>query len=126
MASNSRASSSSCSSLKRASGLSIVVDIASSSESEFDLDRALGGVDARAHRLALGPGHLAVAQVAHPAGRERADAGVADALAAAEGQLEPLVLPGDEDRGATVALDLLAALGKADGAALALLGAADD
>ena len=60
--------------------------------SELDLDRSLGGVDAGADDLALLAVDLAVAQVAHPAGAQLADAGVADALAAAVGQVEARLL----------------------------------
>src|SRR3954469_6689376 len=120
MASNSRPSSSSCSSVRRASGLSITV-----APSEFDDDAPLRRVDAGADHLALRAGHLAVAQVADLALAELADARVADPLAAAERQVEALVLAGDEDRGRAVGLDLLLALGEDDATALALLGEAE-
>src|SRR5205085_11327592 len=67
------------------------------------------------------PADLAIGQVADPALAELADARVADALATAVGQVEALVLSGDEDRGRAVALDLLLRLGEDDAAALALL-----
>src|SRR3954469_19927550 len=117
MASNSRPSSSSCSGVRRASGLSITA-----SPSELDDDAPLRRVDARADHLALRAGDLAIAQVADLTLAELSDARVADALAAAEGQVEALVLAGDEDRGRPVGLNLLLALGEDDAAALALLG----
>src|SRR3954463_10545311 len=109
MASNSRPSSSSCSSVRRARGLSITV-----APSELDDDAPFRRVDAGADHLALRAGDLAVAQVADPALAELADARVADALATAEGQVEALVLAGDEDRRRPVGLDLLLALGEDD------------
>src|SRR4051812_35440437 len=86
---------------------------------------ALGGVDARPDHLSLRPGHLPVAQVAHLALAELPDAGVADALATAVGQVQPVLLAGDEDRCRAVALDLALAGGEDDRAALALLGQAE-
>src|SRR4051794_41970844 len=89
MASNSRPSSSSCSALSRASGLSIsagMLDLLRRSES--DLDRPLGGVDAGPDDLARAARHLPRAQIANLAGAQLADAGVADALATAGGQPE--------------------------------------
>src|SRR3954447_5856100 len=115
-----RPSASICSSLSRASGLSIIVV-----SSKVDLDRALGRADARADHLALAAVDLPVAQIAHAAGAELADAGVADPLAAAERQLEAGLLAGHEDRRRAVALGLRAGGGERDRAALALLAAAD-
>src|SRR5947208_11764701 len=117
MASNSRPSSSICSGVRRASGLSITA-----TPSQLDDDAPLRRVDAGADHLALGARDLAVAQVAQLALAELSDARVADALATAVGQVEALILTGDEDRGRAVALDLLLALGEDDAAALALLG----
>src|SRR3954451_17120659 len=76
---------------------------ASAAGSEVDLDRALGGVDARAHDLAGGPRHAARAQVAHLAGAQAPDAAVADAHAAAEGHGSARALACEEDRLGSVA-----------------------
>src|SRR3954452_11933473 len=122
MASSSRPSCSICSALRRASGLSMSVLLTAGPLSELDDDAPFRRVDAGADHLTLRAGDLAVAQVADPALAELADARVADALAAAEGQVEALVLAGDEDRRRPVGLDLLLALGEDDAAALALLG----
>src|SRR3954469_25349454 len=102
MASNSRPSSSSCSSVRRANGVSITA-----APSELDDDAPLRRVDAGADHLALRAADLAVGQVADPALAELADARVADALTTAVGQVEALFLAGDEDRGRAVAIDLL-------------------
>src|SRR5689334_6397484 len=99
MASNSRPSCSICSSLRWASGLSIMSLAAIFSSSRFsqgDLDRPLGGVDTGADDLSLGAGDLPGAQVADLPGAERSDAGVADPLAAAEGQRGAGLLARDE------------------------------
>src|SRR4051795_470346 len=125
MASNSRPSSSICSGVRRASGLSISVVLMGLLFSELDDDAPLGGVDAGADHLALGAADLAVGQVADLALAELADARVADALATAVGQVEALLLAGDEDRSRAVALDLLLGLREDDAAALALLGQAE-
>src|SRR3954465_9518799 len=114
-----RPSASICSSLSRASGLSIIVI-----SLKIDLDRALRRADACADHLALAPVDLPVAQIAYAAGAELADAGVADPLAAAERQLEAGLLAGHEDRRGAVGLALPAALGEHDHPALALLGEA--
>src|SRR5205814_8811453 len=82
-------------------------------------------VDAGSDALALLTRDLAVAQVADASGGELADAGVANALAAAVRQVEALLLPGDQDRSGAVALRLAVALQELDGAALALLDVAD-
>src|SRR3954453_4117089 len=125
MASNSRPSSSICSGVRRASGLSISVVLMGLLFSELDDDAPLGGVDAGADHLALGAADLAVGQVADLALAELADARVADALATAVGQVEALLLAGDEDRSRAIRLHLLVALGEDDAASLALLGQAE-
>src|SRR3954467_4454377 len=117
MASNAFPSSSTCSSDSFARGLSIIVS-GTRAPSQLDLDRTLGRVDARAHHLALGGGHLAGAQVADPAGRQAPDARVADAHPAAERELEPGLLARDQDGRAAVARRLRAAAGERDRAAL--------
>src|SRR3954454_11668551 len=94
--------------------------------SELDLDGALGGVDARADHLAARAGDLAGAQVADLARLQLADAGVADALAAAEREREPGLLAGHEDRPAAVRVRRAVALEEPDRPALALLGLAQD
>src|SRR3954471_4419830 len=70
IASNSLPSASICSSLRRASGLSIIVSVAVIVLLEFDLDGPLGGVDAGTDHLAPGLGNLARTQVADLAGAE--------------------------------------------------------
>src|SRR3954452_25267013 len=125
MASSSRPSCSICSALRRASGLSMSVLLTAGPLSELDDDAPLRRVDAGADHLAVVAADLAVGQVADPALAELADARVADALATAVGQVEALVLAGDEDGGRAVALDLLLALGEDDAATLALLGQAE-
>src|SRR4051794_2777754 len=92
---------------------------------ELDLDGPLRGMDAGANRLALVAADLAAAQVPDAARAQGPDARVADALAAAEGQVQPGLLARDQDRGAAVALRLAVALEELDRAALALLTAAD-
>src|SRR4051794_19021365 len=94
--------------------------------SELDLDGALGGVDAGSDHLAALAGHLARAQVADLAGLQLADAGVADALAASEGEAEPGVLARDQDRLAAVRVRLAVALEELDRPAFALLRLAED
>src|SRR6266480_1198870 len=89
--------------------------------SQLDLDRALRCVDARAHHLALLAADLPVAKVAEPSRAKLSDAGVADALAAAERKLEPRLLACHEDRLRPIRLRLGAAGGEDDPAALALL-----
>src|SRR5215218_8566645 len=123
--SNSRPIASSCSSVSLWSGFSGSLASLTMVSSEFDLDGSLGGVDAGADRLALVAVHLAGSQVADLALAQRPDAGVADALAAAEGQLEAGLLAGHEDRRGAVALRLAVGDLEGDGAALALLAAAD-
>src|SRR3954466_10100388 len=91
---------------------------------ERDRDVALGGVDAGADHLALGPGDLAGAHVADATGAELAHAGVADAHAASERERRAGLLAGDEDRLRAVAARLDAGLGEADRAALPQLGVA--
>src|SRR4051812_14496620 len=93
--------------------------------SELDLDRTLGCVDASPDYLVPLPRDLSVAEVADLALLERAHARVADALAAAVGQVEPRLLAGHEDRRRPVGLGFRVALEELDRAALALLGAAD-
>src|SRR4051794_39607829 len=88
--------------------------------SQFDPHRALRSADAGADHLALLAVDLAVAQVADPPGAELSDAGVADALAASERQLEPGLLPGDEDGLRPVGFGLGLARDERDAAALAL------
>src|SRR5690349_17845996 len=82
-------------------------------------------MDAGADGLALVAVDLAGAQVADLALAQRADAGVADALAAAEGELEPGLLAGHEDRLGAVALGTAVGDLEVDRAALALLAAPD-
>src|SRR4051794_41663916 len=125
MASNRRPSSSICSVLSRASGLSTSVVLMAGPLSQLDDDAPFRRIDAGANHLALRAGHFPVSQVANLALAELADARVADALAAAEGQVEALLLAGDEDRLAAVALDLLLRGGEDDRAALALLPEAE-
>src|SRR3954470_24695756 len=115
---NSSPSCSICSGVRRLSGLWICGGAASAVViwicftprvgriSEFDLDGTLGRVHANAAGHALGIGYLAAAKVAQLAGPEAPDAGVADAHAAAERQLEPGLLARDQDRRAAVALHL--------------------
>src|SRR6266480_1015517 len=88
--------------------------------SQLDLDRALRCVDARAHHLALLAADLPVAKVAEPSRAKLSDAGVADALAAAERKLEPRLLACHEDRLRPIRLRLGAAGGEDDPAGLAL------
>src|SRR6476620_7499188 len=82
-------------------------------------------MDAGADGLALVAVDLAGAQVADLALAQRPDARVADALAAAERQLQPRLLAGHEDRRGAVALGLAVGDLERDRAALALLTAAD-
>src|SRR5436189_4687984 len=115
MASNCSPSSVICSGVNLASGLSMRVSLTPSLlRSEVDLDGTLGRADARPDRLPFGPVELSVSQVPHTARAERADAGVADALATAEGQVEAALLAGHEDRGAAVRLGLGVAGEEAD------------
>src|SRR5207248_5377340 len=93
--------------------------------SEVYLDRALRRADARTDRLPLGAIEVSVSQVAHATRAERADAGMADALATPEGQVEAALLAGHQDWGAAVRLGLGVAGEKADLAALAFLHEAD-
>src|SRR3954447_10200556 len=122
IASNSLPSCSICSSVSRASGLSIIVSMLVLSEG--DLDGALGCVDAGAHDLALGAGDLARAEVADLARAELSDARVADAHPAAVGQRGAGLLAGHEHRLGAVALGLDAAVEELDRAALAELAVA--
>src|SRR5215210_727457 len=92
---------------------------------EVDLDGALRRADAHADHLPLGAVDVSVSQVSHLARAERAGARVADALAAAVGQVEAALLAGHEDRRAAVGLGLHVAGEEADLAALALLGEPD-
>src|SRR5438270_6497350 len=125
MASNSRPSSSICSSLSRASGLSIMVGIwVLAWWSKGDLDGSLGGVDAGAHDLALAAGHLARAEVADLARAQLSDAGVTDAHPAAVGQRRAGLLAGDQDRLGALAPRLDVAHEELDRAALADLSVA--
>src|SRR5436190_15602389 len=125
MASISRPSSSICSSLVRASGLSIMVGIwVLAWWSQGDLDGSLGGVDAGTHDLALAAGHLARAEVADLARAQLSDAGVADAHPAAEGERRTGLLTGDEDWLRAFAARLDVALEELDRAALADLSVA--
>src|SRR4029079_8734844 len=99
IASNSLPSSSICSSVRPARGLSIIVAmgcVLCRGGSQGDFDGAFGCVDAGAHHLALGAGALPVAQVADLAGAQLADAGVADAHPAAERQRGAGLLAGDQ------------------------------
>src|SRR3954447_16179721 len=125
MALNSASSSSICSGVRWASGLSVSVVVTSSSfdlwSSQLDLDWALGGVDAGADHLALRPGDLSVSQVANLTGAQLSDAGVADALPASEGQLQPGLLTGDEDGRTALCGRLAPAGGEGDGPALPVL-----
>src|SRR3954447_21139118 len=124
MASNSRPSSSICSGVSRARGLSISIIWGMrvlGRGSQGQLDGALGGVDARAHHLPGRAGDLAGAQVAHLAGAQAPDARVADPHAAAVGQRGAGLLPRDEDRRGAVAVRLDAARGQPDRAARAEL-----
>src|SRR3954451_20618911 len=84
-------------------------------------------MDAGADHLALFLGDLARAQVADLPGAELPDAGVADAHATPERQLEAGLLAGDEDRLAAVGLALGVRLQEGDRPAFAVAGlAADD
>ena len=91
---------------------------------ELDDHVALGRVDAGADHLAVLAVDLAGAQVADLAGAQLADARVADAHAAAVGQLRAGLLAGDEDRRPAVAGGLDVAAQEADLAALAVAGVA--
>src|SRR5215210_1633905 len=102
----------------------VVAVLNASPPSEFDLDVALGGVDAGANGLALGPADLARAQVPHLARLQREDAGVADPLATAVGQVEPLLLAGHHDRRLAVGDRLAVRLREDDLAAIARLAGA--
>src|SRR3954453_15567960 len=113
MALDPRPSSSVCSSVSRASGLSIIVSMSllgrfvrSILVLELDLHRALGRVDAGADHLALAAGDLARPQVAHLPRAQAPDAGVADAHPAAEGQGGAGLFAGHQDRSAPVRLRL--------------------
>src|SRR5690349_13695064 len=108
---------SSCSSVRRWMGFSTV--------SELNFHCSFWCVDAGADDLALLPRDLAVAQVADLALLQLAHTRVADALAAAEGEVEPGLLTGVEDRSGAVALRFAIALQELDRAALALLDVAD-
>src|SRR3954454_15295713 len=127
IASNSRPSSSICSSVRRARGLSIIVAMAELDSvvvclsSESDLDGALGGVDAGAHHLSLAARDLPGAQVADLAGAQLAHARVADAHAASERQRRTGLLARDQDRLRSVAGSLDIAVDEADRPALAAL-----
>src|SRR3954469_17225251 len=125
MTSSSRPSCSICSALRRASGLSVSGLLTGGALSELGDGAPLRRVDAGADHLPLRADDLAVAQVADLALAQLADARVADPLAAAVGQVEALVLAGDEDRRAPVGLDLLLGGGEDDRAALPLLGEAE-
>src|SRR5947208_5757228 len=122
MASNSSPSLSICSGVNFANGLSMAASLTLLLlRSKVHLDGALRRTDARTDRLPLGAVDLAVPRVAHPAGPQLADAGVADALAATEGQLEPAFLAGHEDRSPAVRFGLGVAGEEGDLAALAFL-----
>src|SRR5215211_8124302 len=119
MASNCFPSSSICSSVSLARGLSIVFSVNVRSLSEFDLDGTLGRADADADHLSLGPVHLSIAQVPHLARAELARAGVADPFATAVRQVEAALLAGLQDRGPAVGLGRRVAGEELDLAALA-------
>src|SRR3954469_9899107 len=128
IASNSLPSSSICSSVRRASGLSIIVAmrrVLCRSGSQGDLDGALGRVDAGADHLALAPRDLAGAQIADLAGAELSDTGVADAHPAPERERRAGLLARDQDRLGAVALRLDVAVDEADLAAVTALAVAD-
>ena len=93
--------------------------------SELDLDGALGRVDAGANQLAGLAVDAPGAQVAHAARAQAPDAAVADAHAAAEGQLRAGLLAGHEDRLLAVAAALDAARAERIVAARAALAVAD-
>src|SRR5918994_5710091 len=81
---------------------------------EVDLEGTRRGGDARADRLAVGVLDVARAQVAHGAGAQPPDAGVADAHATAMRQQRTRLLAGHQQRRRPVRLDLLAAGKEAD------------
>src|SRR4051794_14771702 len=109
------------------SSMPLVMDLPRSKlRSQIELDVALGRTDADADLLALVAPQLAVAHVAHGAGAELADAGEADAHAAAVVEAEPLILADLEDRRGAVGLHLDVALEELHGPALAGLGAGED
>src|SRR4051794_5780945 len=125
--SNSRPIASSCSGVSLCSGFSgsLATLTMGLLWLELDLDGAFGCVDAGADRLALVAADFAGGQVADPALAQGADARVADALAAAVGQVEARLLAGDQDRLRAVGLGLALRLGEEDRAALAFLAGAD-
>src|SRR5205807_8731326 len=92
---------------------------------KLDLDRSLRRADARPDHLALLAVDLAVAQVADASGAKLADAGVADALAAAVRQVESGFLAGDEDRHMSVRLRLAIRAQELDGPAFSLAALAE-
>src|SRR6476469_3377536 len=115
MASNSRPISSICSEVRRVSGLSIrVAMVFLSCGSEFDLDRALGRVDAGADHLAVLAVDVARTQVADPAGAQTPDAGVTDAHSAPKGKRGSGVFSGHEYRLRAVGLGVHAARAEMD------------
>src|SRR3954454_2861737 len=143
MASNSRPSSSICSFVRWASGLSTSSEMSRSCLlstavggfigalllvvfSKLDLDVALGGVHAGADHLARLPGDFPGAQVPNLARAQLPDAGVADADPAPEGGRRSGILAGDQDRGAPVGVRLDVALQELDRTALAVTGVAAD
>src|SRR3954451_9216996 len=143
MASNSRPSSSICSFVRWASGLSTSSEMSRSCLlstavggfigalllvvfSKLDLDVALGGGHAGADHLARLPGDFPGAQVPNLARAQLPDAGVADADPAPEGERRSGILAGDQDRGAPVGVRLDVALQELDRTALAVTGVAAD
>src|SRR4051794_11813554 len=125
MASNSLPSCSICSGLSFASGLSMVVSVTRAPSLEVDFDGAFRRADADADHLPLGAVDISVSQVSHLARAQLAGARVADALAAAVGQVEAALLAGHQDRRAAVGFGLGVAGLEADLASLALLGETD-
>ena len=121
-------SSSICSALSCASGLSIS-DVAVMGLLRLLRARSRSGPSGALMQVRTispsVPVDLAVAQVAHLAGAELADAGVADALAAAERQLEPASSPATRIGVAPSHSASVSLLAKLDRAALALLGEAE-
>src|SRR3569833_1164751 len=126
MASNSRASSASWSSLRWAYGCVGAV-MGSFLRSEFDRDPAFGTVHAGAHDLVVLLADGVRAQVPDPAFPDRQHARVADPDPAAEGHGDARVLARDEDRGARWTVRVEVAVREPHGAARALgVRTADD
>src|SRR3954447_5357638 len=120
---SSRIASSSRAMSSRSSGVrcsrSVVLMRESPGELEVDLDRARRSADAGADHLAVGALDVAGAQVAHGAGVQAPDAGIADAHAAAVRQQRAGLLAGDQQRCRAVRVDVLAAGQEADATAVA-------